>query len=997
MTAQNVFGIRNCSHEVIRLEIGDHHTVIFLDELAESLPPYSFKIKNLTEEIQYNHTGVAPETGDRVLLFNHIADAKALEPVYPTFYHVSYVDQKTANDYKIRPLREVVAPTVRRLSHNRFLMTFWSNFYKTYDAESNGYTDDPTALVYMKETVTSEEGPTTDTVYKAMFSTVITFKYVLFQENGDQVRRYFPLCTKPSFMYKNENNLYGITPGAVSEEEAAVTAEAAPVFPTNNVLVKNDGYSLLCWGMAVQAEDDSFASATVTDAFPHVTANVFSGDAPANNELVVFMLEDTPVGHVGWGTKDTAHVLLHHSAPTPLNELTASTSFESLVSQTAGLSGFKAVHQAYDVHGSLFNHYKNWQVRFKRPCSTKLSTYCNVEDNVLELSHEKDETSTLTSPADDEEPDYLWFGMYHEFDLRVSTDQYDERIFQPGQGFFFAVWDGASVVGLDSGLLNTDETSTRELFQVQAVFKLIDTQTITVDPDTGITVEEVLNDVVLRTIVDGAPHQPELSVTNDLVRSLQVFRNGNPAQQTFTVPVSGDENKVIAPGNHFAVRTSSASPYVPSGAQWVDHATISPTGFSNSTVFVSFGLLNNDFPAYFDCLSTKNQNNQLTDGKNTKVKSGTLTKYDPNNDFPSSPDTMNYVLALRRTEFQVLTVEPTTRFEAHRYYYSTDHPAWTVSVSPPPDPEEDDLWWNSSEDQGYQYENGSWEETDLPRHHSYKVIKTEVRNKLLRLTLVSPTDVDGLSEGDVFTLKRGGEDETWTVSFSRKTQSLVTRFYVDVDTTDPTTLETGCVYRASRADGSEPQDYYQVSNIASPDPMTLSFKWGERDRTAALVRYFVDNSRRLYKFRNDGDIAVVADDLLRPHGCSGWSATDQCFSLEKNDVDSNLFVFRNVSSNVDVGSTGQCVSLAGTLDVTELPGAKVGDSAGPSASGTFALHQVGLRVVAYDSDTQTAYLMRDQMPSQLLRVTNVGVSVLAQTVDETGNVSGVDITGTQVT
>lgn len=150
-------------------------------------------------------------------------------------------------------------------------------------------------------------------------------------------------------------------------------------------------------------------------------------------------------------------------------------------------------------------------------------------------------------------------------------------------------------------------------------------------------------------------------------------------------------------------------------------------------------------------------------------------------------------------------------------------------------------------------------------------------------------------------------------------------------------------------------------------------------------------------FENGDTVKVVAGDILMTYGCTGWSVTNQCIILLKNNIASNLVVFRCLSDEVNPTETGTCLCLLGrvynfTIDeAAEVP--KVNEAFGPDATGKLVAHQIGFRVVAIND--LVVHFVKDIMPAQIIRATSVtGTTVIGRTlVDSTGTLGTQNITG----
>lgn len=111
---------------------------------------------------------------------------------------VYFVTLKTGLSFQI--IREMNESSVTQLSYNRFLVTWWSNFYNEYDIEKEGYTDDLTKMIRSSNTTR----PTTE-YKKVMLSAFAEFKPTnihIMYPGSDVVSHFynvfFPVFTKPA-------------------------------------------------------------------------------------------------------------------------------------------------------------------------------------------------------------------------------------------------------------------------------------------------------------------------------------------------------------------------------------------------------------------------------------------------------------------------------------------------------------------------------------------------------------------------------------------------------------------------------------------------------------------------------------------------------------------------------------------------------------------------------------------------------------------------------
>jgi hypothetical protein len=146
------------------------------------------------------------KTDDALLLFDLIADSENPKSLYDSFdviYPVYLL--KTGSNLYFHLLREVQKPAACQIAPNRFIVTWWSAFYDTYDITTNGYDDANDKMIRTSNT-------TRPTTYnKVMLSSFMTFMRCTQRWNDGTAHEVknvlIPVFTKPSLLwYTNVTN-----------------------------------------------------------------------------------------------------------------------------------------------------------------------------------------------------------------------------------------------------------------------------------------------------------------------------------------------------------------------------------------------------------------------------------------------------------------------------------------------------------------------------------------------------------------------------------------------------------------------------------------------------------------------------------------------------------------------------------------------------------------------------------------------------------------------
>jgi hypothetical protein len=1023
--------------------IGGKFAIMFLEQLesdADKTFEFTVGTPAATLQYKYDNDSSTPVTGNRVFTFMFVSDEyndvieghPEYERLAPKVINGDYVvynigqktDSKNPADKGVnyvKALREVVNPKVTQLSQNRYLMTFWSNFYGTYDVSdpAKGYSDSSANLAYMNEITGSGVSPINESdVYKAMFATIITFTTVKFQ-TGDQVRLlYYPLCSKPKFIYRDKKNVYGVTPGT-GETTATGTVSDISV---GQLLVKNESGRLLCWGEALQADTTegtgNYAYNEANKAFAHyLVKNTDVKDAPQSDKLAIIMLEDVSLNQMGRCSKSAANVVLTHQLDTgSLQQLTAGESWESLIVAPGGCgyTGFSVLRSVSGLTSSLYCDAKTWRSRFTMTTGNHVSAAFRGTDQMMWLIHRNSQSPNayfsernyvagsglMWSTAD-----YMWYGAFHEFDARVQFTL-TKGLLQLGQGFFVAVYSGSAVANPNTHALDHLEVpSTQEdpLVEVQvtstATSKIVITAQIN---GNSIAVSEPDFKLSLTGVQGGnqqSAKELDLFGADAYSEKPLTFRVFRGSGTSFTDP-TGD-GKIQAAAKDFTLSYGAGKDVFASPGDIAQSlVSFTLTEDKIDSAYVAFGLLN--MPPHYIEMTTV-----LNDPTVDLPDQGTLSWDEAQNGGApkhGEPSSLEYTLKTSWTECSVVTDFASDELTPGLFYVATDQPAWVEQGSAPTDPTSGMLWWNTGSKTGFIY-SGAWVATSLPYRYMFKVIRYDGTT----YTLVSYQTVSSsLSFMILAQVKQGSLGDEVIVTVTRTPGSAKTRFYLDITDDKLKKVRQSTYYRYPEASGSPPtppdlHDTLKVSglNNALNESMSVTghsvkTRAGESQRTLALVE---PTNTRTYRFKNTGTTTITKFTLMKPADCSGWSANDGCFALTKNDVVCNLYAFLNVGNDVTASSFGECVNLAGDVrQLSSTTSLSAGTSLGADSTGKLLSNYVGFRVVAYSAKKQLAFVVRDIMPSQLLRLkTTYANTVTANTiVDVTGAMSGTDITGQRI-
>jgi len=224
----------------------------------ELITPDSAQLNILTLDT----TETKVKKNDRVLYYNIISDGSDPSAIYqmsngysgysgypgfskhvgfPCVYTIVVPDIGDNKKTVFHTMREVNEPSVCQLSYNRFLMTWWSNFYKEYDVEKDGYTDDLTKMIRTSNT-TRPVGEYT----KAMLSSFIDFRMTNIKlkpptqtQAYDFYNIFYPVFTKPAVI--NTLTVTNEDAGGAGVSVVQATADGANgVVPVKGIVLKAD-------------------------------------------------------------------------------------------------------------------------------------------------------------------------------------------------------------------------------------------------------------------------------------------------------------------------------------------------------------------------------------------------------------------------------------------------------------------------------------------------------------------------------------------------------------------------------------------------------------------------------------------------------------------------------------------------------------------------------------------------------------------------------------
>jgi hypothetical protein len=148
--------------------------------------------------------------GDALLYFDVISDGNKPTALYTSVRTTVpvYMVSNNGTTY-VHRLREVQKPQACSIGPNRYMVTWWSAFYSSYDITTDGYTDDKTKMIRTSNT----ERPAAGEAYKrAMLSSFMTFvrsnqTWTENSTNYDIKNVLIPVFTKPELItYENVIN-----------------------------------------------------------------------------------------------------------------------------------------------------------------------------------------------------------------------------------------------------------------------------------------------------------------------------------------------------------------------------------------------------------------------------------------------------------------------------------------------------------------------------------------------------------------------------------------------------------------------------------------------------------------------------------------------------------------------------------------------------------------------------------------------------------------------